>query len=47
MITIKSRTTLAYAFCFIFAGGATTSAAAADPPAHVRGTIVSTTPDSL
>ena len=47
MITIKSRTALAKAFCFVFAMGATTSAVAADPPAHVRGTIVSTTADSL
>ncbi len=47
MITIPSRTALAYGFCFILAAGATASAVAADPPAHVRGTIASTTADSL
>ena len=45
--TSALQTTLARAFWVIFFATATTNALAADPPAHVRGTIVSTTGDSL
>ena len=39
--------TLARAFWLVFAATAVTTAMAADPPAHIRGTIVSATPDTL
>ena len=38
---------LARAFWLVFAATAVTSAIAADPPAHIRGTIVSATPETL
>jgi hypothetical protein len=44
---ITSQAALARAFGMIVATLATTSALAADPPAHIRGTIVSATADSL
>jgi hypothetical protein len=39
--------TLARAFWLVFAATAVTTAIAADPPAHIRGTIVSATPETL
>ena len=39
--------TLARAFWLVFAATAVTTAIAADPPAHIRGTIVSAAPDTL
>jgi hypothetical protein len=38
---------LARGFCLVFAALALGSASAADPPAHIRGTIVSATADTL
>jgi len=46
--SFNPKTILAGAFCFVLAATAATSAIAADPPpAHVRGTIVAVTPDSV
>jgi hypothetical protein len=42
-----SRKTLSRALCLVFAGLTVTAAQAADPPAHIRGTIVSAAPDSV
>jgi hypothetical protein len=39
--------TLARAFWLVFAAMAVTTAIAADPPAHIRGTIVTATPETL
>jgi len=38
---------VARAFWLVFAAAAATTAIAADPPAHIRGTIVSTAPDTV
>ncbi len=43
----NSTKALTRAFWLVFAAAATTAAIAADPPAHIRGTIVSATPGSL
>lgn len=41
------KKTLARALCLVFGAAAVSVAIAADPPAHLRGTIVSATPTSL
>ena len=43
----NARRTLVRAFWLVFAATSVTTAIAADAPAHIRGTIVSATPDSL
>ena len=43
----STKTTRAGAFWLVLAATAATSAIAADPPAHLRGTITAVTPDSM
>jgi len=45
--SFRATEAVARAFFLVFAAGAVTTAIAADPPAHIRGTIVSAAPDTL
>jgi hypothetical protein len=45
--SLTATRTVACAFWLVLAATAATSALAADPPAHIRGTIVAATPDTL
>jgi hypothetical protein len=45
--SFNAKRAVARGLCLVFAAVAVSAAIAADPPAHIRGTIVSATPDTL